>query len=54
MYESTNPHIIEGIKSVIEGDPALPQYMDGDLTFRFLCDYRVLLKYQFSVLACRA
>lgn len=33
---------------MIEGDPALPQYMDGDLTFRFLCDYRVLLKYQFS------
>ena len=48
MYESAKPHIIEDIKSVIEEDPTLPQYMDGDLTFRFLCDYRVLLKYQFS------
>ena len=48
MYESTKPHIIEDIKSVIEEDPTLPQYIDGDLTFRFLSNYKVLLKYQFS------
>lgn len=48
MYESTKPHIIEDIKSVIEEDPTLPQYIDGDLPFRFLPDYKVLLKYQFS------
>ena len=48
MYESTKPHIIEDIKSVIEEDPTLPQYIDGDLTFRFLSDYKVLLRYQFS------
>lgn len=47
MYESAKPRIIEGIKSVIEKDPTLPQYIDGDLTFRFLSDYRILLKYQF-------
>ena len=40
--------IIEDIKSVIEKDPTLPQYIDGDLTFRFLSDYRILLKYQFG------
>ena len=33
---------------MIEEDPTLPQYIDGDLTFRFLSDYKVLLKYQFS------
>lgn len=48
MYESTKPHIIEDIKSVIEEDPTLPQYIDGNLTFRFLSDYKVLLRYQFS------
>ena len=48
IYESAKPHIIEDIKSVIEEDPTLPQYIDGNLTFCFLCDYRVLLKYQFS------
>ena len=48
IYESAKPHIIEDIKSVVEEDPTLPQYIDGDLTFCFLCDYRVLLKYQFS------
>lgn len=47
MYESAKPRIIEDIKSVIEKDPTLPQYIDGDLTFRFLSDYRILLKYQF-------
>ena len=47
MYESAKPHIVEDIKSVIEKDSALPQYIDGDLTFRFLSDYRILLKYQF-------
>ena len=48
MYESTKPHIIEDIKSVIEEDPTLPQYIDGDLTFCFLSNYKVQLKYQFS------
>ena len=48
MYESAKPRIIEDIKSVIENDPTLPQYIDGDLTFRFLSDYRILLKYQFG------
>ena len=48
MYESAKPRIIEDIKSVIEKDPTLPQYIDGDLTFRFLSDYRILLKYQFG------
>ena len=47
MYESAKPRIIEDIKSVIENDPTLLQYIDGDLTFRFLSDYRILLKYQF-------
>lgn len=47
MYESAKPRIIEDIKSVIEKDPTLPQYIDGDLTFRFLPDYKILLKYQF-------
>ena len=36
MFESTQPYIIDDIKSVIEEDPTLPQYIDGDLTFRFL------------------
>lgn len=48
MYESAKPRIIEDIKSVIEKDPTLPQYIDGDLTFRFLPDYKILLKYQFG------
>ena len=48
MYESTKPHIIEDIKSVIEEDPTLPQYIDGDLTFCFLSNYKVQLKYHFS------
>ena len=48
MYESAKPHIVEDIKSVIEKDPTLSQYIDGDLTFRFLSDYRILLKYQFG------
>ena len=47
MYESAKPHMIEEIKSVIEADPTLPQYIDGNLTFRFLSDYKILLKYQF-------
>lgn len=47
MYESAKPHIIDEIKSVIEVDPTLPQYIDGNLTFRFLPDYKILLKYQF-------
>lgn len=47
MYESTKPHIIEDIKSVIEEDPTLPQYIHGDLTFCFLSNYKVQLKYQF-------
>ncbi len=34
MFESTKPFIMEDIKSVIEEDPTLPQYIDGDLTFR--------------------
>ena len=29
MYESAKPRIIEDIKSVIEADPTLPQYIDG-------------------------
>ncbi len=48
MYESAKPRIIEDIKSVIEKDLTLPQYIDGDLTFRFLPDYKILLKYQFG------
>ena len=48
MYESTKPHIIEDIKSVIEEDPTLCGYIDGDLTFCFLSNYKVQLKYQFS------
>ena len=48
MYESAKPRIIEEIKSVIEADPTLSQYIDGDLTFCFLSDYRILLKYQFG------
>ena len=48
MYESAKPHMIEEIKSVIEADPTLPQYIDGNLTFRFLSDYKILLKYQFG------
>ena len=47
MYESAKPCMIADIKSVIEADPTLPQYIDGDLTFRFLPDYKILLKYQF-------
>ena len=47
MYENVKPGIIEDIKSVIEEDPTLCGYIDGDLTFRFLSDYRILLKYQF-------
>ncbi len=47
MYESAKPRIVEDIKSVIEKDSILFQYIDGDLTFRFLSDYRILLKYQF-------
>ena len=47
MYESAKPHIVENIKAVIEKDPTLSQYIDGDLTFRFLSDYRILMKYQF-------
>lgn len=48
MYESAKPHMIDDIKSVIEADPTLPQYIDGNLTFRFLSDYKILLKYQFG------
>lgn len=48
MYESAKPFIIEDIKSVIEEDSTLPQYIDGDLTFRFLNNYDVLLKYRFN------
>ena len=48
MYESAKPRIIEDIKSVIETDSTLPQCIDGNLTFRFLSDYRILLKYQFG------
>lgn len=48
MYESAKPEIIEDIKSVIEQDSTLPKYIDEDLTFRFLSNYKVLLKYQFS------
>ena len=48
MYESAKPRIVEDIKSVIEKDSTLFQYIDGDLTFRFLSDYRILLKYQFG------
>mgnify|MGYP006990211209 CR=1 FL=1 len=39
--------MIEEIKSVIEADPTLPQYIDGNLTFRFQPDYKILLKYRF-------
>ena len=48
MYESAKPYMIDDIKSVIEADPTLPQYIDGNLTFRFLSDYKILLKYQFG------
>lgn len=48
MYENAKPFIIEDIKSVIEEDSTLPQYIDGDLTFRFLNNYDVLLKYRFN------
>ena len=48
MFESTKPFIIVDIKSVIEEDPTLPQYIDGDLTFRFLNNCDVLLKYRFN------
>lgn len=48
MFESTKPFIMDDIKSVIEEDPTLPQYIDGDLTFRFLGNYDVLLKYHFN------
>ena len=48
MYENVKPGIIEDIKSVIEEDPTLCGYIDGDLTFRFLPDYKVLLKYDFN------
>ena len=48
MYEDAKPHIIEDIKSVIEEDPTLCGYIDGDLTFRFLPNYKVLLTYDFN------
>ncbi len=48
MYEDAKPRIIEGIKSVIEADPTLSEYIDGKLTFCFLPDYKILLKYQFG------
>lgn len=48
MYESAKPEIIEDIKSVIEQDSTLPGYIHEDLTFRFLSNYKVLLKYQFN------
>ncbi|NBH36418.1 hypothetical protein D3Z58_23580 [Clostridiaceae bacterium] len=47
MYESAKPHMIDDIRSVIEEDPTLPQYIDGNLTFHFLPDHKILLKYQF-------
>lgn len=48
MYESAKPFMIEDIKSVIEADPTLPKYINGDLTFRFLSNYDVILKYRFN------
>ena len=39
--------MIDDIRSVIEADPTLPQYIDGNLTFRFQPDYKILLKYRF-------
>ena len=48
MYEDAKPYIIEDIKSVIEEDPPLCGYIDGDLTFRFLSNYKVLLTYDFN------
>lgn len=48
MFESAKPFIIEDMKSVIEGDPTLPEYIDGDLTFRFLENCDVILKYRFN------
>ena len=48
MYEDAKPDIIEDIKSVIEEDPPLCGYIDGDLTFRFLSNYKVLLTYDFN------
>lgn len=48
MYDDAKPRIIEDIKSVIEADPTLPQHIDGNLIFRFVPDYKILLKYQFG------
>lgn len=48
LYESAQPFMIEDIKSVIEADPTLSEYIDGDLTFRFLENYDIVLKYTFN------
>lgn len=48
MYEEAKPDIIEDIKSVIEEDPILCGYIDGNLIFRFLSNYKVLLTYDFN------
>ncbi len=42
MYENVKPGIIEDIGAVIEEDPTLCGHIDGDRTFRFLPDYKVL------------
>ena len=48
MYEEAKPDIIEDNKSVIEEDPILCGYIDGNLIFRFLSNYKVLLTYDFN------
>ena len=48
MYDSSKQHFIEDIKSILEEDEALSQYIDGDVTFCFLPHYKILLEYCFS------